>query len=170
MSVDVTTGQSYSALISVPNTPADAFAAVTNIRGWWSAEVNGETAQLGDVFVFEVPGVHRCTMTLTQLVPNERVVWRVSDSCLSFIEDTSEWDGTEVMFDISEANGATQVRFTHVGLASAAECYDVCSDAWGSYITGSLRSLITTGTGDPHRAGGTFESEVAKHEANKAKD
>jgi hypothetical protein len=30
------------------------------------------------------------------------------------------------------------------------ECYDVCSDAWSSYIKGSLRSLITTGKGQPN--------------------
>lgn len=29
-------------------------------------------------------------------------------------------------------------------------CYDVCSDAWGGYITGSLRDLITTGEGQPN--------------------
>lgn len=43
-----------------------------------------------------------------------------------------------------------QVRFTHAGLVPAYECYDVCSNAWGEYITGSLRKLITTGKGEPN--------------------
>ena len=40
--------------------------------------------------------------------------------------------------------------FTHVGLAPDDECYEACSDAWGSYIKHSLRSLITTGKGQPN--------------------
>ena len=40
--------------------------------------------------------------------------------------------------------GGTRVRFTHEGLVPEYECYDVCANAWGGYINGSLRSLITT--------------------------
>ena len=30
------------------------------------------------------------------------------------------------------------------------ECFEACSDAWGGYIKGSLRSLIATGKGQPN--------------------
>ncbi len=40
---------------------------------------------------------------------------------------------------------------THVGLVPAYECYGVCSDAWGTYINGSLRNLITKGKGQPNQ-------------------
>jgi hypothetical protein len=43
----------------------------------------------------------------------------------------------------------TQIRFTHVGLVPDYECYDLCRDAWGTYIRDSLRSLIQTGKGRP---------------------
>src|SRR6266446_2232400 len=33
------------------------------------------------------------------------------------------------------------------------ECFHVCSNAWGSYINGSLRSLITTAKGRPNQKG-----------------
>ena len=42
------------------------------------------------------------------------------------------------------------IHFTHEGLVPAYECYTVCSDAWGSYIRGSLKSLIATGKGSPN--------------------
>jgi hypothetical protein len=32
------------------------------------------------------------------------------------------------------------------------ECFDVCSNAWGSLMHGSLKSLITTGRGQPFPA------------------
>jgi hypothetical protein len=38
------------------------------------------------------------------------------------------------------------------------ECFDVCSDAWGSYIKGSLRNLIIKGKGQPN----PLERVVAK--------
>ncbi len=37
--------------------------------------------------------------------------------------------------------------------------------AWSAYMLGSLRDLITTGKGDPHRADGDFNTETDKHEA-----
>jgi hypothetical protein len=114
---------------------------------------------------FEVPGVHRTTQTVTELIPGTRVVWHVSDSWIGFVDDNSEWDDTDIVFDITAKDGKTVVRFTHTGLTPTAECYDTCSSAWSAYMLGSLRNLITTGKGDPHRANGDFDSETAKHEA-----
>ena len=36
-----------------------------------------------------------------------------------------EWKDTEVVFEISEKGGKTEVRFTHVGLVYAYECFDI---------------------------------------------
>lgn len=158
-------GQDFTTTFTVDQTPAEAFAAITNVRGWWSEEVDGETTNLGDKFTFEVPGVHRTTQTLTEVVPGRKVVWHVSDSWIGFVEDKKEWDGTDIVFDIAEKGGKTEVRFTHVGLVPNVECYQACSGGWSAYMAGSLRDLITTGKGDPHRADGDFDSETAKHEA-----
>jgi uncharacterized protein YndB with AHSA1/START domain len=159
----------YTITMTVDESAAELFAAITNVRGWWSEEVKGGTQKQGDVFVFEVPDVHVCTMTLTEVVPAQKVVWDVSDSWLSFIADHREWDGTRIVFTIAARDdGRTDVTFTHVGLTPTGECYEICSDAWGSYITGSLRSLITTGKGDPHRSADTFESELQKHQDSNA--
>lgn len=157
----------YTTTITVDHTPAEAFAAVNNVRGWWSAAVKGDTEKLGDQFTFEVLDVHRCTMTLTEVVPDRKVVWHVSDSYIAFVEDHAEWDDTDVVFEISERDGQTEIRFTHVGLEPGVECYDLCSNAWGSYVSRSLRGLITTGQGDPHREGDTFDTEADKHDWHK---
>jgi hypothetical protein len=47
----------------------------------------------------------------------------------------------------------TELRFTHVGLVPAFECYGGCAGAWGFLINDSLRSLITTGKGQPYKKG-----------------
>jgi hypothetical protein len=68
----------------------------------------------------------------------------------NFIKDKTEWNGADVIFDITKKGDKTEVRFTHAGLVPAYECYDVCSNAWDQYITGSLRKLITTDKGEPN--------------------
>ena len=73
------------------------------------------------------------------------------DSYLNFIKDTIEWNGTKIVFEIAQKSEKIEARFTHVGLAPNVECYDACSNAWGSYINGSPRSLIATGEGRPNQ-------------------
>lgn len=164
-----TNEQSYTATFTVDQSPEEVFAAVTNVRGWWSEEIVGDTAILGDEFVFEVANTHYSKFRLTEVVPNERVVWHTLEARIEFVDDKDEWTGTDIVFDISQEGGKTRLDFTHVGLAPAVECYDLCSDAWASYIRGSLRNLITTGKGAPARAADTFESEVEKHQEYAAK-
>lgn len=160
--------QDYTATISVTQTPDAAFAAITHPRAWWSEMITGDTEKLGDVFVFDFPGVHRSTMTLTEVVPGRRLVWHVTDTIISLVEDQDEWNGTDVVFDIVERDGRTEVRFTHVGLNPAFECYDLCSNAWGSYITASLRDLIESGTGSPIEVGDSLEVELQRTQVRSA--
>ena len=80
----------------------------------------------------------------------KRVAWLVTDNYFSFTEDKTEWKGTKVVFEIAKKGAQTEIHFRHEGLVPAYECYNVCSDAWGSYIRGSLKSLIATGKGSPN--------------------
>ena len=72
------------------------------------------------------------------------------DAQINFVKDKDEWDGTDIVFEIARKGGKTEVRFTHVGLVPTIECYGKCAGAWGYYINESLRSLVTTGKGDPN--------------------
>ncbi|WP_433193705.1 SRPBCC family protein [Nocardia sp. CA-107356] len=155
------TSQSFTTTISVDRTAEEVFNAVTDVRGWWSRAVEGGTERSGDEFVFTVPGIHRSEMRLTEVVPNKKVVWLAVDNRLEFVEDKTEWNGTEIHFDISEKNGKTELRFTHIGLVPEFECFDACSTGWSFYINESLRDLITTGTGQPSE----FPDEVALRRA-----
>jgi hypothetical protein len=136
---------------TVDQTPEEAFAAINNVRGWWSGEIEGRTDNLGEEFIYRYKDIHYSKQRITELIPDKRVVWLVLDSYLSFIEDKTEWNGTNVVFDVFRKDDKTAIRFTHVGLVPDHECFNACSDAWGSYVRGSLRSLITTGRGQPNR-------------------
>ena len=140
---------SYTTSFSVDRTPAEVFAAINDVRSWWMTEVDGDNRAVGREFSYRVPGVHFCRMRVTELVPGEKVVWQVVDNHMGFIDDQSEWKGTEIRFELSEKDGATELRFTHDGLVPSYECFDVCRNAWTFYVGDSLRSLAATGEGKP---------------------
>lgn len=142
--------QSFTTSILVDQTPQEVFNAINTIRGWWSEEIEGRTDKLGE-FKYHYQDIHRCTIKITELVQGKRVVWHVVDNYFNFVKDKSEWKDTDIVFEIAQKGDKTEVRFTHVGLVPAYECYGVCSDAWGTYINGSLRNLITKGMGQPNQ-------------------
>ena len=142
--------QDFSVTFLVDNSPKEAFEAINNVRGWWSEEIEGRTDELGE-FMYHYQNIHRCTIKITELVPGKKVVWHVVDNYFNFVKDKSEWKDTDIVFAIAKKGDKTEVRFTHVGLVPAYECYGVCTDAWGTYINGSLRNLITKGKGQPNQ-------------------
>jgi uncharacterized protein YndB with AHSA1/START domain len=142
--------QNFTATFTVDQSPKQVFDAINNVRGWWSENIEGSTTNLGDQWTYRYKDAHRCTMKITEMAPNKKVVWHVLDNYFNFTQDKTEWKGTDVVFEIAKKGDKTEVRFTHVGLVSAYECYDVCSNAWGSYVNGSLRNLIATGKGKPN--------------------
>lgn len=143
------TDQSFTTTFTVDRSPREVFDGINDVRAWWSQEVEGPTDVQGESFVFRVKDLHRSRIEVTELVPGERVVWTVLENYMNFVEDQTEWPGTQIRFDLSERDGGTDVRFTHVGLLPDHECYDVCSTAWSYYLRDSLPNLITEGAGRP---------------------
>jgi hypothetical protein len=139
----------FTTTFSVDQSPKEVFDAINNVRGWWSEEIDGSTDKLGAEFKFHHKDLHRSTQKIIEFVPGKKVVWHVSEARLNFVKNKTEWNGTEVVFEITRKDGKTELRFTHVGLVPAFECYGDCSGAWGFYIDNSLRDLITTGKGQP---------------------
>ena len=144
------TTKDFTTTISVAQTPEEVFKAMTNVRGWWSENIEGSTNKLGAEFTYRYKDIHRCTMRLTEVVPNKKVEWLVLDNYFEFTKDKTEWKGNTISFSISEKDNQTQLCFTHVGLVPEYECYDICFNAWTGYINNSLRNLITTGKGQPN--------------------
>lgn len=156
------TQQDFTTTITVDRTPQEVFEAILDVRGWWSRSLVGDTTHVGDEFVQHAPDLHWARLRVSELDPGRTVVWQVLDSLFTFVEDAAEWRGTEIRFDLTEVDGGTRLRFTHVGLFQGQECYGVCANAWGGYIGGSLRNLILTGTGSPN------VDDVAKETGSRA--
>jgi uncharacterized protein YndB with AHSA1/START domain len=144
------TNRNYTTTVSVDQSPKQVFDAITNVRGWWSGDIDGHTDKLGAEFTYRYQDLHRSSQKITELVPGKKVVWQVSNAKINFVEDKDEWNGTDIVFEITQKGKKTELRFTHIGLVPRIECYGKCAGAWGFYINESLRDLITTGKGDPN--------------------
>ncbi len=152
----------FTTTITVDATPQKAFDAINDVPGWWG-RITGSTTAVGDEFVYVVPGLHYSGFRVNGIEPARRIAWLVTGSYLDFTADKQEWNGTIVRFDIEEADGGTRVIFTHEGLEPEDECYDVCSNAWGMFVNGSLKAFIETGEGKPYLFDGDEALTAANH-------
>jgi len=109
----------------VDQSPEVAYNAIRNVRGWWSENIEGDTEQLNDEFIYRYKDMHYSKQRLVELVPNQKIVWLVTESQLYFLQHKEEWTGTRISFEISKG--------------------------WGQYVQQSLLSLITTGQGAPDK-------------------
>lgn len=123
------------------------FEAVLKVRNWWTGDIEGESSSLGDVFTYRYGDLHYSKQEVTEVARNEKVIWHIVDANLSSVDNPKEWVDTNVVFEITEVGGKTQLRFSHNGLVPRFECYEACSNGWGFFINNSLRSLITTAEG-----------------------
>lgn len=140
--------QDFTMAFSVSRPPQEIFTAVNNVTAWWTKTLKGHSQQLNDEFTVQFADIHYSKQKLIEVKRDEKIVWLVTESNLSFLENKSEWTGTKIIFDITEKAGKSELRFTHEGLHPDIECYGACSVAWAQYVR-SLEQLITTGTGRP---------------------
>ena len=152
----------YTTRFTVDKDAATVYRDIKNFRSWWSEEIEGNTDKLGETFFYHYKDVHLCKLKLTEAIPNQKLVYLVTDNEFNFINNKTEWVNTRLIFDVSQEGGQTKVTFTHEGLTQECECYEVCNDAWTSYIQGSLKNLIETAVGKPNGKEGGLNAELVE--------
>jgi uncharacterized protein YndB with AHSA1/START domain len=140
----------FTSSFTVDRTPEEVFSAINDVRGWWSGNIEGNTEALGSEFTYRYEDVHYTKQKISEFLPNSRVVWHIEEAFLNFTAEPDEWVGTDITFEITPKGAETELQFTHRGLVPEFECFEACSSAWGFYVTKSLKSLITTGRGEPN--------------------
>src|SRR5688572_9016204 len=88
--------QNFIASVQVDQTPEKVFAAINNIRGWWSEDVDGNTDKLDEEFLYRDKHLW-CRMKITELIPGKKIVWHVLESQMDNFEGGTEWNGTSLI-------------------------------------------------------------------------
>ena len=140
---------SFTTELTVDRTPEEVFAAVTDVRAWFSESITGSATAVGAEFSFIDKSIPTSRIRVTELVPGRRIAWHVEDAYIAFIDQHDEWTDTRMTFDITPGAGGTTLRFTHHGLTPESACYRDCSRGWTSCVNTSLHALLTTGVGKP---------------------
>ncbi len=136
---------SYRADLRIGAPRPAVYAALTTLEGlagWWSPVAGG--AVTGGELRLSHQRPDTLTISVDEASYPERVRWRV----LGY-ELNPEWAGTEIAFDLEDDGPAgTRLRFAHVGLVPALECFEACRAGWHHFL-GSLRSYVEQGEGSP---------------------
>ncbi len=143
----------FTTIISTKEPATEVYKAILNPRAWWSTEIEGSTNRVGDIFDYHFEDIHRCKVEVSDLIPNRKAVWKILENDFNFTKDKTEWVNTTIVFEITQQDGITQLRFTHIGLVPSYECYDACQQGWTHYIQNSLKQFINTGEGEPNKTG-----------------
>jgi len=140
--------ESFTTTIEVAKPALVVFNAIKEVRKWWyNEDFDGNSLKLNDEFIINHPGQHYSKQKLIEVVPNEKIVWLVTDSTLDWLQrDKHEWTNTKMIFEIIAKGDKTLLQFTHEGLVPSKECYAMCRQGWSMIISEWLFHFITVGT------------------------
>jgi hypothetical protein len=137
----------FKSSISAAISSGDAIKKISKVPDWWGVTFTGKAEKQNDTFTVKMGGDSFFNFTVVELIPEKRVVWLVTDCNMPWYSDKKEWTNTKLIFDLTENNGVTDLKFTHEGLTPDVECYKDCEPGWTHWIKTSLLSYFTTGKG-----------------------
>ena len=83
--------QDLTISVLINQSPEVVFNTINNVRGWWSAGIEGGTEKINDEYIYHYKDIHYCKIKVIELIPNQKVVWLVLDNYFKFTEDKEEW-------------------------------------------------------------------------------
>lgn len=133
------TNKNFQYSFTTSKNTKEVFAHLINPKNWWvgifGETIEGKSEKINDEFSFKAgEGMHYTKQKLIELVPDKKIVWLVTESNLTFLEHTNEWEDTKICFDLEEVGDQTKISFTHDGLKPQIECYGNCSSGWTQYL------------------------------------
>jgi hypothetical protein len=138
--------QDYQKSFTVNVTAKEAFANIVNVSDWWTSSFKGSAENLNDEFDVTF-GKTTVNFKVIESIPFKKLIWKVTDCCLDWLNNKTEWKDTEIVWNISSEKNKTKIKMTHVGLVPGIECYNDCEAGWNQYAGESLPALIATGKG-----------------------
>jgi hypothetical protein len=142
--------EGFSTAIEVSTSPQVVFNCITDVKNYWSKDFEGSSKKLNDEFIIHHPGQHYSRQKLVEVIPDQKIVWLVTESRLDWLQkDKQEWTNSKMIFQITPAANKTILHFTHEGLVPEKECYGMCQKGWSMIIKDWLFYFISYGTESP---------------------
>ena len=143
----------FSYSLTVRASAKETMKKISQVDLWWAKNFKGKAGKLNDEFsvYFGDTAVH---FRISEVVPDKKIIWLVTDCNLEWIEDKKEWKNTEAIWTLTEKGGKsdsyrTQIDFVHKGITPDSECYESCKPGWTHHLKDSLLKLIDKGKGFP---------------------
>lgn len=112
----------YTVTIGVSKSPGEVFGhLIHDIPKFWPEEFEGKSDKLNDEFIFRSGegDTHYSKNLVTELVPDKKVVWLVTESIRK--TDNFDWTGTKMIFELTAKGDNTLLTFTYDGFVRANE-------------------------------------------------
>lgn len=152
-------GTDYHADINVQYSAKKAFESICRVSGWWTENIEGNTASLNDEFTVRF-GDTFSRFKITEVIPAQKLVWYVLDCNLHWMKDKKEWKDTKILWQVSGSGNSSSISMTHIGLNAGIECFEDCTKGWNHYVKVSLFKLIEEGKGEPdHKKYSALETQ-----------
>lgn len=114
-----------SVQIDVP--PSEVYPLVSSASGfskWWAEDMTQRPNGDVDLGFFKRALIY--SVRLMKSSASSQAEW----SCLN----GKEWEGTKLLFHLSESKGQTLLRFTHAGWEKETDYFVSCSTTWGALM------------------------------------
>lgn len=105
------------------------FAAITSPSGlneWWTKTSSG-SPRAGAVYELGFGPGFDWRARVTEVAPNQTFE-------LQMLDADPEWKDSRIRFELSDAAGATRVKFRHMGWQTCSEHYRVSCYCWAMYL------------------------------------
>jgi hypothetical protein len=145
--------QNYHCSLSAEVSAHEAFQKISQVSDWWTSYFKGKAESLNDEFTVTF-GKTFVDFKIVEVIPDKKVVWKVINCYLHWLNDKTEWNNTRLVWEIKWENNITTIDITHEGLSPEVECYDSCVKGWDFYLKQSLAKLLKEGKGLPEKIAG----------------
>lgn len=112
--------------VSIDAAPGKIFPLIATPRGfsaWWAADVTENNGAV-DLGFFKRSTVYR--LELARSTEPRDAEWRVLSG--------QEWSGTRILFEMTQSNAATVLRFTHADWKAETDYFAMCTATWGELM------------------------------------
>lgn len=140
--------QDFNLSLTVKASAKETMKKIGQVDLWWAKKFKGRADKLKDAFSVYFGDTY-VDFKISEVIPDKKIVWRVTDCNLHWIKEKKEWKNTEVIWSLTEKDGKTRIEFVHKGLTPESECYEGCKPGWTHHLKDSLVKLIEKGKGFP---------------------